>query len=240
MSANHSHQSTKDGYKSWFDVTVLVLAHLLLLPLWLLLWIIIPILIRMGDRGPVFYKQDRVGKDGQIFTVFKFRTMVLDAEGMGAAWTIDQDPRVTRVGRLLRRTALDELPEVINIWKGDMSLVGPRALDVTEQRSLEKLIAGFEKRLQVRPGLTGLAQIYDPKDDAHEKFYFDLEYLQRMSPWLDIKLLVLSVRNTLWVKWDRRSGKPGHPHGDSASTAQGSQPQGTDGESHVETPPCQK
>jgi lipopolysaccharide/colanic/teichoic acid biosynthesis glycosyltransferase len=197
----------RDGYKSWFDITVLIAAHVLLLPLWLLLWIVIPILIRLGDGGPVFYTQDRVGKDGRIFTVFKFRTMILDAEAKGAAWTMDHDPRITRVGRVLRRTALDELPEVINIWKGDMSLVGPRALDVAEQRSLEGLIAGFEDRLQVRPGLTGLAQVYDARDDAREKYRYDLEYVQRMSPWLDMKLLILSVRNTLGVKWDRRSGK---------------------------------
>ena len=212
MADSPSHRPARDGYKSWFDPTVLVLAHILLLPLWLLLWTIIPILILLGDRGPIFYKQDRVGKSGRIFTVFKFRTMVPDAEDKGAAWTMDQDPRVTKVGKLLRRTALDELPEVLNIWKGDMSLVGPRALDVVEQQSLEKLIVGFEKRLQVRPGLTGLAQIYDPKDDAHEKFYYDLEYLQRMNPWLDVKLLVLSVRNTLWVNWDRRSGKIPNAH----------------------------
>ena len=87
-------QPVRDGYKSWFDLTILVLAHILLLPLWLLLWIVIPILIRLGDRGPVFYKQDRVGKGGRVFTVFKFRTMVPDAEEIGAAWTMDQDPRV--------------------------------------------------------------------------------------------------------------------------------------------------
>lgn len=235
MADKQSQQSARDAYKSWFDVTVLVLAHILLLPLWLLLWIIIPILIRLGDRGPVFYKQDRVGKGGRIFTVFKFRTMVLDAEIKGAAWTMDQDPRVTRVGRLLRRTALDELPEVLNIWKGDMSLVGPRALDVAEQQSLEELIAGFEDRLQVRPGLTGLAQVYDSKDDAHEKFHYDLEYLQRMSPWLDIKLLVLSVRNTLWVKWDRRSGKMSDANGVSDSPSKVGQQQGAARESHVKT-----
>lgn len=207
MEANPSKSSANGGYKRWFDVTILVLIHLLLLPLWLLLWITIPILIRLGDRGPVFYKQNRVGKEGRIFTVFKFRTMVLGAEDQGTPWTMDQDPRVTRVGKLLRRTALDELPEVINIWKGDMSLVGPRALDVSEQRSLEKLIDGFEKRLLVNPGLTGLAQIYDARDDARTKFFYDLEYLRRMSPWLDVKLLFLSVFNTLGAKWDRRSGK---------------------------------
>lgn len=235
MADRPSHTPARDGYKPWFDRTVLVLAHILLLPLWLLLWTIIPILIRLGDQGPVFYKQDRVGKGGRVFTVFKFRTMVPDAEDKGAAWTVDQDPRVTRVGKLLRRTALDELPELLNIWKGDMSLVGPRALDVEEQRSLEKLIDGFEGRLQVRPGLTGLAQIYDPKDDAYEKFHYDLEYLQRMSPWLDMKLLILSVRNTLGVKWDRRSGKTSIANEISDPPSKGARQKGTSREGHAET-----
>lgn len=208
MAGNSLPGSPRDRYKLWFDITILALAHILLLPLWILLWTLIPALIWLGDRGPIFYLQDRVGKGGRIFTVFKFRTMVLDAEEIGAAWTVDQDPRVTRVGRVLRRTGLDELPEVLNIWTRDMSLVGPRALDVKEQQALEELIVGFQDRLQVRPGLTGLAQIYDAKDDAHDKFNYDLQYIQRMSPWLDIKLLILSVHNTLLLKWDRRSGKP--------------------------------
>ena len=235
MADRPPNQPPRDGYKSWFDLTVLVLAHILLLPLWLLLWTIIPILILLGDRGPVFYKQDRVGKRGRVFTVFKFRTMVLDAEKIGAAWTMDEDPRVTRVGKLLRRTALDELPEVLNIWKGDMSLVGPRALDVAEQESFEKLIVGFEKRLQVRPGLTGLAQIYDSKADAHDKIHYDLEYLQRMSPWLDLKLLVLSVGNTLGVKWDRRSGKSGTANEVPDSLTMGDRQQETMRDGHIES-----
>ncbi|MCH7622054.1 MAG: sugar transferase, partial [Chloroflexi bacterium] len=160
-----------------------------------------------GDRGPVFYRQKRVGKNGRIITIVKFRTMVLDADRKGPAWTTDGDPRVTRVGKILRRTALDELPEVLSIWKRDMSLVGPRALDVEEHQSLEKQIPGFEGRLEVLPGLTGLAQVYDRSDDAHDKFRYDLEYLDRMSPWLDMRLLVLSLLNTLGARWDRRSGK---------------------------------
>ena len=120
------------------------------------------------------------------------------------------------------------------LLKGDMSLVGPRALDVAEQKSLEKLIDGFEDRLQVRPGLTGLAQIYDPKDDAHDKFHYDLEYLQRMSPWLDVKLLLLSVRNTLGIKWDRRSGKPVSPDGMPDPLPTGSRQQETTREHHIE------
>lgn len=235
MAGIQSGKTVRDGYKTWFDRTVLVLAHLLLLPLWLLLWIVIPILIWLGDRGPIFYKQDRAGEGGRVITIVKFRTMVLDAEIKGTFWTIDQDPRITRVGRLLRRTALDELPEVINIWKRDMSLVGPRALDVHEQRSLEELIPGFEARLQVLPGLTGLAQIYDCSDDAHEKFRYDLKYLQSMSPWLDIKLLFLSVRNTFGVKWDRRGGKPAGVNGTPEALARAGEQPETTREGHVDS-----
>jgi len=195
-------------YKPWFDLTLLVTSHLLLLPVWLVVWTIIPILIRIEDGGPVFYRQKRVGKNGHIISVLKFRTMVEDAEIKGPAWTTHNDPRVTRVGRLLRRTALDELPEIFNIWKREMSFVGPRALDVEEQRYLEGIVPGFEYRLQVLPGLTGLAQVYDSTDDGHEKFRYDSEYLQCMSPWLDMKLLVLSVRNSLLAGWDHRHGKP--------------------------------
>ena len=196
-----------DSYKRWFDISVLVLAHLLLLPLWVVLWTVIPLLVWLEDRKPVFYQQKRMGKDSKPFNVIKFRTMVIDAEERGPAWTTDDDPRVTRVGRILRRTALDELPELINIWKGDMSFVGPRALDLDEQRSLEQLIPGFAKRLQVRPGLTGLAQIYDKIDDPHEKFRYDMEYLQKFNPVLDARLLLLSVWNTAFARWDHRSGK---------------------------------
>jgi lipopolysaccharide/colanic/teichoic acid biosynthesis glycosyltransferase len=199
------------AYKRWFDLTVLVLAHALLLPLWLLLWTLIPLVIWLGDRGPVFYRQRRAGKDGRVFTILKFRTMIPDADRSGPMWTMEEDPRVTRVGRILRRTALDELPGVLSIWKGDMSLVGPRALDITEQRALEQQIPGFGKRLQILPGLTGLAQVYNRNDDALVKFGYDLQYLERMNPWLDSRLLVLSVFNTLSVKWDRRGGKPPIP-----------------------------
>ena len=102
---------------------------------------------------------------------------------------------------------MDELPEVISIWKGDMSFVGPRALDLDEERSLEELIPGFEKRLRVRPGLTGLAQINDKTDDPYEKYRYDMAYLDKLSPFLDASLMLRSVWNTLVARWDRRSGK---------------------------------
>ena len=208
MSEKKLNESNQGAYKPWFDFAVLLIAHLLLLPLWLLLWGLIPLIIWLGDRGPVFYRHKRIGKDGKVFTVLKFRTMVPDAELKGPSWTTEGDPRVTRVGRLLRRTALDELPEILNICKGHMSLVGPRALDVEEHQALEQQIPEFSTRLRVRPGLTGLAQVYDRVDSASDKFRYDLDYLQRMSPWLDITILALSLRNTLAVRWDRRGGKP--------------------------------
>lgn len=238
MTPTQPQKPIRDAYKAWFDIAILVLAHAALLPVWLLLWALIPILIWLGDRGPIFYQQHRVGRDGKIFSVLKFRTMVPHAASKGPAWTTDHDPRVTRVGRVLRRTALDELPEVLNILKGEMSLVGPRALDVEEHQVLEKQIPEFATRLRVRPGLTGLAQVYDRADNALDKFAYDLDYLERMSPWLDIAVLTLSVRNTLIARWDRRSGKltggwtdttqleaggqqPETPTGEDASTGRG-------------------
>ena len=195
-------------HKRPFDLAVLFVGHLALLPLWVLIWIIVPLAIWLSDRGPVFYKQQRVGKHGRIFTLVKFRTMVQDAEMCGPMWTTEGDPRVTAVGKVLRRTALDELPGVFSILKGDMSLVGPRALDGDEQRWLEQEIPGFAKRLEVLPGLTGLAQVYDRTDSAQKKLDYDLEYVQRGNLWLDLKLIVLSIRNTMIAKWDHRSGKP--------------------------------
>ena len=201
--------SNRVGYKRAFDLTILVVAHLILAPLFALLWVGIPLMIWLEDRGPIFYRQQRPGKDSRLFTVHKFRTMVVDADQRGPAWTTDGDPRVTRVGRLLRRTALDELPGVLSIWKGDMSLVGPRALPVEEQNMLEERIPGFADRLRARPGLTGLAQVYDQDDEAQAKLHYDLQYIHRMGPVLDLKLLVLSVVNTLLARWDTRTGKNG-------------------------------
>lgn len=194
-------------YKRPLDLTILVLAHAALFPLWILLWTLIPLLVWLGDQGPVFFRQQRAGRDGNNFTILKFRTMVPDSDSKGPAWTTDGDLRVTAVGKFLRRTALDELPGLLSIWKGDMSLVGPRALDVAEQQVLEQEIPGFEARLQVVPGLTGLAQVHDKLDVASDKFRYDLEYIERMSIWLDLNLLLLSVRNTLLARWDRRVGK---------------------------------
>ena len=114
-------------YKSIFDFSILIIVHLVLLPVWLILWIIIPVAIWIEDRGPIFYIQTRLGKDGKEFSLYKFRSMVPNAENeTGAVWAKENDDRVTKVGKFLRDRALDEVPQVINLWKGDLSLVGPR------------------------------------------------------------------------------------------------------------------
>ena len=205
----------RDAYKRWFDLTVLILAHIVLSPLLPVLFIGIPLLIWAQDSGPVLFRQRRSGKDGRNFTVFKFRTMATDAVRKGPPWTTTGDSRVTPFGRILRRRALDELPQVFNIWKGDMSLVGPRALPVAEQRLLEQRIPGFAERLKARPGLAGPAQVYNPTDDPHIKLRLDLEYIERMSPWLDVKILFLAVLKSVLGQVDRREGKAGQetePH----------------------------
>ncbi len=143
--------------------------------------------------------------------------MVVNADQLGPAWTIDADKRITRVGQFLRKTALDELPQLMSIAQGHMSFVGPRALDSSEQISLEEMIPGFADRLQIKPGLTGLAQIYNRSDDPQEKYRYDMEYIQKMNPILDGMLLLRSVWYTVISRWDKRSGKVTFEHPESVS-----------------------
>ena len=192
-------------YKRAMDLAVLAAAHLAALPLWALLWLAIPILILLDDGRPVFYRQRRVGKDGALFEVLKFRTMARGSDEDGPARTARDDPRVTRFGRLLRRTALDELPQVLNILRGEMSFVGPRALSAAECAELAERLPDFALRQAALPGLTGLAQVYNTGDDPERKLAYDLDYVRRRSPLLDAKLLALSAANTLRARWDRRA-----------------------------------
>jgi lipopolysaccharide/colanic/teichoic acid biosynthesis glycosyltransferase len=172
--------------------------------------------IKIDSRGPVFYGQERVGAGGHPFTVLKFRSMVADAErGVGPLQANENDPRITRVGRLLRATAMDELPQLVNIFRGDMSFVGPRALrpqeiDVDGGGAAVPLeaIPGFAQRCAVPPGLTGIAQIYAPRDvSRRQKFRFDLLYIRRRSFLLDVRLILLSFWITMRGTWEAREKK---------------------------------
>lgn len=200
-------EKRKDRYKRPYDLALFTVSHLCLLPVLAVLWVVIPILIWMEDRGPVFYSQNRIGKDGREFTVLKFRTMVTDADSIGNTWTQDRDPRITRIGRVLRPTALDELPQTLNIARGEMSWVGPRPYDVKEHQLLVKSIPDFGRRLEVRPGLTGPAQVNVEGKDPELMLKYDLGYIEKMNPWADTRLMFLSLWNTLSSRWDKRGGK---------------------------------
>ncbi len=180
------------------------------------LWVIFSLSIWLEDRGPIFYLQKRVGKDGRIFKAIKFRSMIKDAEKeTGHVQAVENDPRVTKVGRILRATAMDELPYLSNILKGDMSFVGPRALRPEEKEvygnpdeTRIEDIPGYKERLSVRPGLTGLAQVYLPTDALRsEKFRYDLLYIKKQSFLLDLKLVFLSFWITFRGKWESRQKK---------------------------------
>src|SRR5262245_47300669 len=178
------------------------------------IWAAIAVAIKLEDGGPVFYTQDRVGEGGRTFTVFKFRSMVPNAEsGVGAIQATKNDPRVTRIGRLMRATAMDELPQLWNIFRGDMSFVGPRALrpseiETTAEGELVSMadIPGYRERSQLRPGLTGVAQIYAPRDvPRRHKFRYDRLYASKQGFLLDVRLILVSFWITLGVKWDHAS-----------------------------------
>ena len=178
------------------------------------LWAAIAVAIKAQDGGPVLYRQQRVGLGGRVFEALKFRSMVPDAESAtGPVQAVENDPRVTRIGRLLRATAMDELPQLWNIFTGDMSFVGPRPLRPGEVETagngelvrLEE-IPGYAARHTVRPGLTGLTQVYAPRDISRtSKFRLDRVYLKRASFWLDLKLILLSFWITGRGEWEKRN-----------------------------------
>jgi lipopolysaccharide/colanic/teichoic acid biosynthesis glycosyltransferase len=176
-------------------------------------WMVIAAAIKLEDRGPVFFPQERVGLNGRVFKALKFRSMVPDAEmRTGPVQALENDPRVTRVGRLLRATAMDELPQLWNILVGDMSFVGPRPLrpGEVETRGNGQLVSlheipGYEDRHRVRPGLTGLTQVYAPRDVSRaSKFRIDRLYMKRASFCLDLKLILLSFWITGRGEWEAR------------------------------------
>lgn len=152
--------------------------------------IIIALLIKK-DKGPVFFKQQRLGLNGKPFSLIKFRSMVVDAEKAGQKWAEKNDPRVTKIGRTLRKHRLDELPQVFNILKGEMSVVGPRPEIKKFYDEFETYIDGFKQRLLVKPGLTGWAQInggYDLKPE--EKILFDVKYIKNQSFFFDLWIII--------------------------------------------------
>ena len=198
--------------KRVLDVTLSGVGLLVSSPVWLA----IATAIKVDSPGPVFYGQRRVGEGGRHFRVLKFRSMIADAErGVGPLQASTHDPRITRVGGLLRATAMDELPQLWNIFRGDMSFVGPRALrpeEIEVDNSGASIaldaIPGFAERVSVPPGLTGIAQIYAPRDvTRRQKFRFDRLYIRRQSFLLDLRLILLSFWITFRGTWEAREKK---------------------------------
>lgn len=200
--------------KRIFDFTLAFFGLILSLPFWLLF----TFLIWRDSRRPIFYLQERVGKDGRIFKGIKFRSMIQDAcEENEFVQASEDDKRVTKIGRLLRYTALDELPQLINILKGEMSFVGPRALVLCEKEVHDPVIKsifeipGFQERSKVKPGLTGVAQAFAPRDIGRQhKFRYDIWYIKNWSLFLDIYLIFLSFLITLKGKWEVKDSRFNH------------------------------
>jgi lipopolysaccharide/colanic/teichoic acid biosynthesis glycosyltransferase len=153
------------------------------------------LLIKLTSRGPVFYTQTRLGLNGKPFTIYKLRTMIHKAESLtGPRWSLPGDPRIIWAGALLRATHLDELPQLLNVVRGEMSLIGPRPERPEFLPELERALPSYRQRLNVRPGVTGLAQVQLPPDSdvqsVRRKLAYDLFYVERVSPWLDLRLFL--------------------------------------------------
>jgi len=195
--------------KRQFDFIFSVFSILISLPLWL----VIGLGIWLIDLGPVFYFQERVGRNGRIFRSIQFRSMKRDADRLcGPLQAKDGDARVTRLGRILRATAMDELPQLLNIAFSDMSFVGPRPLRPVEIDSGDlkpKSIwefKGAKERCSVKPGLTGIAQILAPRDVSREdKFRFDIWYIKNQSFFLDVYIIFVSFLITFGGRWERKN-----------------------------------
>ena len=181
-------------WKRYVDVPIALLLLIMALPVIGLAWV----LVRITSRGPGFYKQVRLGLDGRPFTIYKIRSMRTDAEAAtGVVWAARKDKRITLLGKILRKTHVDEFPQLYNVLCGDMDLVGPRPERPEFVSELEKRIDGYTYRLYVRPGITGLAQLNQASDidlnDVRRKLVFDFDYIEHCSFWLDMRLLVGTV-----------------------------------------------
>jgi len=177
--------------KRVMDIVISCIAIIILAPLCLM----VAILIKLTSKGPVFYSQTRSGKDGKHFEIYKFRTMKTDAEkASGPVWAKAQDNRITPIGNFLRKSRIDEIPQFINVLKGDMSVIGPRPERPVFVKKLEEQISDYRKRLAVKPGITGLAQVCHRYDeniaDVRKKVKYDILYIKRICFLTDVRIII--------------------------------------------------
>lgn len=183
-------------FKRILDFILSLIAIIILSPI----MIIIAIIIKIDSKGPIFFKQERLGKNGKVFKIFKFRTMVVNAEHIGDGLKVksENDNRITKIGKVLRKTSLDELPQLINVIKGEMSLIGPRPPVTYHPHKYDEYSEEQKKRFEVRPGITGLAQVKVRNFATwDERIEIDIEYINKVSLINDIKILFSTVISVL-------------------------------------------
>jgi lipopolysaccharide/colanic/teichoic acid biosynthesis glycosyltransferase len=213
------------GYARFKFAFDFVLAILLLIPA-IPLMILAGCLIKLSSRGPMFYVQVRLGRHGRPYRLFKIRSMYYDCERVtGAVWSTTGDPRITPIGRFLRKTHLDELPQLFNVLRGEMSLVGPRPERPEIIPALEEAIPGYRQRLQVRPGVTGLAQCQLAPDtdmsSVRRKLSYDLYYVRRRGFWLDFRLIVCTAFKCIGMGYRTQRQLFALPHPDHVEKVSG-------------------
>ncbi len=182
-------------FKRFFDLTISILALIVLSPLFL----VVAVAIKATSKGPAIFKQVRLGKNGRTFKMYKFRSMCLNAENIGTGqYSFKNDPRVTKVGRFIRATSIDELPQLVNIIKGDMSLIGFRPTLTYHPWPFDKYTDEQKKMFRLRPGLTGWAQIHGRKDVLWEdRIAMNVWYSENVSFWLDVKIFFITIKKVL-------------------------------------------
>jgi undecaprenyl phosphate N,N'-diacetylbacillosamine 1-phosphate transferase len=186
-------------YKKYFKRILDLILALIALPFWFIILIIVGPVIYFQDKGPIFYNAPRLGKDGKIFKMYKFRSMKVNAPDIrnkdGSTFNSEDDPRLTKIGKLIRKTSIDETPQLLNIIKGDMSIIGPRP-DLPEHRELYE--ENEERKLEVRPGVTGYNQAYYRNTIPWKKrIQHDIYYIDHLSLWLDIKIFFKTAVSVL-------------------------------------------
>ncbi|WP_438477777.1 sugar transferase [Streptococcus pluranimalium] len=185
-------------FKRIIDIFVSLLGLIILFPL----FVLVSFLIKVDSRGTVLFRQKRIGLNGKVFDIYKFRSMTMGAEKVGSGqYSYAGDPRVTKIGKIIRATSIDELPQFLNILKGEMSLIGPRPVLTYHPKSIDEYSENEKIRFKVRPGVTGWAQIHGRKTvDWSRRFELDRYYVENLSFLLDIKIFFMTIRNVVLMK----------------------------------------
>ena len=191
-------------FKRLFDIIFSIIGLIVSLPIML----IVAIIIKLTSKGPVFFKQDRIGKNGKVFKMYKFRSMVVNAEKTGTGvYSGANDPRVTKIGKFIRKTSIDEFPQFVNILKGDMSFIGPRPVLTYHPWTYDKYTKTQLKRFSIRPGITGWAQVNGRKTvEWKTRLKYDCYYVENLSLLLDLKIIFKTIKDVISSKDNENIG----------------------------------